>query len=180
MPHHPRSRAHAHAVDVFEDDTATDPNLQCFRIDENTTSGSIPFPVLQDFNANNGRKTPDFIESLTANLKKLKIYSPRKNRGHVDRSSLLPAAPLPPLPQLPSGLDIFSVLGSVREEAESCDNEASATTCTQGPFPVESPLATSQGEGLPSLAETHASTAATASQAPDSFEPNFPYRGSPV
>ncbi|KAF6825363.1 carboxylesterase family protein [Colletotrichum plurivorum] len=181
MPRRPRSRAHSHAVDVsvFEDDTATAPNLQCFGIDVNTTSDSVPFPVLQDFNPNIGAKSPDFVESLTARLKNLNIYSPQKNRGCVDRSLPLPAGSLPHLPQLSSGLDI-SVLGSVREEAKSCDNNASATTCTQGPFPAESPLATSQGEGLPSLAETHASTAATACQAPDSFEPSFPSRACSV
>ncbi|KAF6821256.1 carboxylesterase family protein [Colletotrichum sojae] len=178
MPRRPRSRAHSHAVDVsvFEDDTATAPNLQCFGIDENTTSDSVPFPVLRDFNPNTAAKSPDFVESLTARLKNLNIYSPQKNRGGVDRSFPLPAGSLPHLPQLSSGLDIFSVSGSVREEAKSCDNNASVTTCTQGPFPAEAPLATSQGEGLPSLAETHASTAATACQAPDSFEPSFPSR----
>ncbi|KAF6838845.1 carboxylesterase family protein [Colletotrichum musicola] len=178
MPRRPRSRAHSHAVDVsvFEDDTATAPNLQCCGIDENTISDSVPFPVLQDSNPNIGVKSPDFVESLTARLKNLNIYSPQKNRGGVDRSLPLPAGSLPHLPQFSSGLDIFSVLGSVREEAKSCDNNASATTRMQGPFPAESPLATSQGEGLPSLAETHASTAATACQAPDSFEPSFPSR----
>ncbi|KAF9870139.1 hypothetical protein CkaCkLH20_12373 [Colletotrichum karsti] len=159
-----RSRAHAHDFDVVEDHTASASNQHAL-INANVTLSSNPFALLDRPDTNTDRSPSDFIDSLTDKLKELHIYSPEKNRGDTSlRERCLTRSTI--------HTEIFPPFEVVREEAEECDNSAVETTHAQGPFLAKSPRVTDDGEGDPSLAETHASTAAATRQAP--FEASFP------
>ncbi|OHW92085.1 carboxylesterase family protein [Colletotrichum incanum] len=138
-----RSKAAAHGFGIFEDTTTSGPG-------RNVSSDAISAPsydnfaVLQDRETNSDRSTPDFIDSLTAKLKELHIYSPKKNRA--DRSLLAPVRR--DLPRLTIDTKIVRTLGHIREEAHHCTTKSTVTTSTQGPFPGELLQKTKQDEVL--------------------------------
>ncbi|KAL0940755.1 carboxylesterase family protein [Colletotrichum truncatum] len=162
------SRSGLHAHEVVEDHTATAPN-QHAAIDANVSFGDKTLTILQNHNTNIDQSSPDFIDSLTNKLKDLHIYSPKENRG--DRS-LLAAHQRPTRSSIVH--ETLPIIDPVGKETGNCDNPTAETTHAQGPFPAEPPRLSKQNEGIPSLAETHASSVAATHQTPDTFEASFP------
>ncbi|KAK1988248.1 hypothetical protein LZ30DRAFT_683982 [Colletotrichum cereale] len=166
-----RSKAAAHGLGIFENTTISVPGHNA---PGDTTSASTynHFAVLQDRDTNRGRNAPDFIDSLTAKLQELHIYSPKK--GRADRSLL---APVPRhLNRLTVDTKIVGTLGHVKEGAHHSTPNSAVTESTQGPFPGGLLQRHKQDEGIPLSAETSASQPALFGQTPDSFEasdPNF-------
>ncbi|TIC97801.1 hypothetical protein CH35J_006775 [Colletotrichum higginsianum] len=134
------------------------------------------FTVNRNRDTNNDRSTPDFIDSLTAKLRELHIYSPQKNRA--DRSLLHLVRPR--LPQLTIDTKTVPTLSHIREDAQYCTTSSTVTTSAQGPLSGELPHETERDEGIPSSAETTASSTVPFRQAPDlifeASEPSFPSR----
>ncbi|KAK1597757.1 uncharacterized protein LY79DRAFT_507348 [Colletotrichum navitas] len=163
-----RSKASAHGLGTFENMTISGPG--------HNAAGNAPsynqFALLRDRDTNSGENTPNFIDSLTAKLKELHIYSPKKDR--VDRSLLAPVCCR--LNRLTIDTKIVSTLGNVKEGAQHSTRDSAVTESTQGPFPDWLPQRHKQDEGVPLSAETSTYQSALFGQAPNSFEasdPNF-------
>ncbi|KAK2032188.1 hypothetical protein LX32DRAFT_691089 [Colletotrichum zoysiae] len=164
-----RSKAAAHGFGIFENTTnISGPG--------HNAAGDAPsrdhFASLQDRDPNSGRNTPDFIDSLTAKLKELHIYSPKKDRGN--RS--LQATVCHRLNRLNIDTKIVGTLGHVTEGAHHSTLNSAVTESTQGPFPGELLQRHTQDEGVLLSAETGTFQPVLLGQAPDSFEasdPNF-------
>ncbi|KAK2044366.1 hypothetical protein LZ31DRAFT_292834 [Colletotrichum somersetense] len=164
-----RSKAAAHGFGIFENTTnISGPG--------HNAAGDAPsrdhFAPLQDRDTNSGRNTPDFIDSLTAKLKELHIYSPKKDRGN--RSLLAPVCHR--LNRLNIDTKIVGTLSHVTEGAHHSTLNSAVTESTQGPFPGELLQRHTQDEGVLLSAETGTFQPVLLGQAPDSFEasdPNF-------
>ncbi|GKT49406.1 uncharacterized protein ColSpa_09587 [Colletotrichum spaethianum] len=166
-----RSMAAAHGFGILEDTTTSGPDRNASS-DATGAPGYNHFAILQDRDTNSGRSTPDFIHSLTAKLKELHIYSPKKERA--DRSLLAPVRRR--LPRLTVDTKTVRDLGHIEGEAQHCTSNSAVTASTQGPFPGDLLQETNPDEGIPSSAETSASATVPFRQTPNPFEasePNF-------
>ncbi|KAK1961910.1 hypothetical protein LY78DRAFT_587714 [Colletotrichum sublineola] len=157
-----RSKAAAHGLGIFENTAIFGPG--------HNAAGDAPsynhFAVLRDRDTNSGENTSDFIDSLTAKLKELHIYSPKKDR--VGRSLLAPVC---------RRLDRLTIdTKIVKEGAQHSTPNSAVTESTQGPFPGGLLQRPKQGEGVPLPSETSVFQPALFGQVPASFEasdPNF-------
>ncbi|KAK2061629.1 hypothetical protein LY76DRAFT_603147 [Colletotrichum caudatum] len=164
-----RSKAAAHGFGIFENTTnISGPG--------HNAAGDAPscdhFAPLHDRDTNSGGNTPYFIDSLTAKLKELHIYSPKKDPGN--RSLLTSVCRR--LNRLTIDTEIVGTLGHVREGAHHSTPNSAVTESTQGPLSGGLLQRHTQDEGVLLSAETGTFQPALLGQAPDSFEasdPNF-------
>ncbi|KAK1998550.1 hypothetical protein LX36DRAFT_656460 [Colletotrichum falcatum] len=161
-----RSKAPAHGFGVFESTTISGP--------DHNAAGDPPsynhFATLRDRDTDSGGNTPDFIDLLTAKLKELHIYSPKKDL--VDSSLLAPVCRR--LNRLTIDTKVAGALGHVREGTQHSTSNSAVTESTQGPFPGGLLQRHRQDEGVPLSAETSVFQPALLGQSPDSFEPSDP------
>ncbi|OLN95387.1 hypothetical protein CCHL11_04756 [Colletotrichum chlorophyti] len=159
-------RSQAHEFGILEDRASNSGHVQHTPVDATSVASYNHFAILQEKATNNGRSTPDFIDSLTTKLKELHIYSPKKNRA--DKSLLQPLRRH--LNRSCGANTVFASIHPLKEQVERCNTYSAVAGSAQGPFPGEQHQQTTNDEDILSTAETHCSTAAATRRSQDSFD----------